>query len=396
MQKPTYPVFDADNHLYESPDFITDYLPKEHRRDIQIIQVKGYNRLLVKGQLVEYMPDPTFEYLAAPGVHVDYYKGNNPEGKTLREFTGEPIHCQPEFRDPVAKIKSLDEHGVDQTLMFPTLANLLEHSLIGDPDLTHTAIHAVNEYFHDTWSFNYQNRIYGVPVITMCLVEKAIAELEWVLERGAKAILIRPGPAAGYHGPRSNALEEYDPFWARVQESGIAVCFHAALPPLADYHITWEPGSRSQSAFQPTPLKQLILAHRDIEDQLAAMICHGALTRFPKLRIASVENGSDWVGHLLKGLEKNYRQLPQFFKEHPLDVFRRNIYINPFWEEDINELIGHVGEDRVIFGSDWPHPEGLAEPLSYLEFLNESQVSQQVQKKIMYDNSINLLNLKAA
>jgi predicted TIM-barrel fold metal-dependent hydrolase len=380
------PIFDADNHMYESPEVVTKYLPQENRRDLQFVEVRGRTKIAIKGQISNYMPNPTFDRVAAPGSHVDYYAGTNTEGKTLREMTGDPIDCRDEFRDPAARLIRLDEQGVERTLLFPTLANLLEYSLEGDPELTHTAVHAVNEYVHDTWSFDYKNRIFAVPVITLPIVEKAIQELEWVLKRGARAILVRPGPVTGYEGSRSFGLEEFDPFWARVQEAGVPVCMHASFPPLTHYYETWEP-NRSISAFEPTPLKRLLLRHREIEDAIAALICQGTLSRFPKLRIMSVENGATWVGPLLDELELTYRQIPQQFLENPLETFARSVWVNPFWEDDVVKLSSRIGEDHVLFGSDYPHPEGLAEPAEYFDHMTKAGVPEALQRKVMHENA---------
>jgi len=386
MNPPAYPVFDADNHLYESPEIVTEYLPSQHRRDIHFVQVRGRTKIAIKGEISEFMPNPTFERVAAPGCHVPYYAGTNTEGKSLRELTGEPIDCPPAFREPGPRLALFDELGINRSLMFPTMASLLEYSLEGDPDLTHTSVHAVNHWLHDTWSFDYEGRIYAVPVITLPILERAIEELEWVLERGARAILIRPGPVTGYHGSRSIGLPEFDPFWARVEEAGVPVCMHASFPPLTRYYEQWEPG-RTSNAFEPTPLKRLLIRHREIEDAVAALICQGTLSRFPKLRVMSVENGATWVGPLLDELALTYRQLPQEFAEDPLETFRRCVYVNPFWEDDIMQLVGRIGEDHVLFGSDYPHPEGLAEPLQFLDYLSEAGVSPSIQRKVMSDNA---------
>lgn len=386
MNATDYPVFDADNHLYEPPEVITEYLPKQYARDIQFVEVRGRPKIAVKGQITSYMPNPTFDRLAAPGTHMAYYAGTNTEGKTLRELTGEPIECRPEFREPGPRLKRFDELGISRALMFPTLANLLEYSLEGDPELTHAAVHAVNRCLYDDWSFDYENRIYTVPVITLPVVEKAIEELEWVLERGARAILIKPGPVTGYAGPRSFGLPEFDPFWARVEEAGIPVCMHASFQPLTHYYEQWEPG-RTDSAFEPTPLKRLLLRHREIEDAMAALLCQGTLSRFPKLRVMSVENGATWVGPLLDELELTYRQLPQEFDEHPVEVFKRAVYVNPFWEDDVIKLVDRIGEDHVLFGSDYPHPEGLAEPLEYFARMDAEGIEPRLQRKIMSENA---------
>ncbi len=396
MRDPGFPVFDADNHFYESPDMLSEYLPKQYARDIQFVQVHGRPRIAVKGTITEYMPNPTFERVARPGAHVEFYRGTNTEGRSLREMTGEPIDCLPAFREPGPRLELLDKLHVHRALVFPTLANLLEYTLDGDPDLTHAAIHAVNQWIFDVWSFEYRDRIFTAPVITLPIVEEAIKELDWVLENGAKAVLIRPAPVTGLRGSRSFALPEFDPIWARLQEARVPVCLHASFPPLTSYYEKWEPG-RTDSAFASTPLKQLLLQHREVEDALAAMICQGALTRFPDLKVVSVENGADWVAHLLEQLELAYGRMPQEFEEHPVEAFRRNVYVNPFWEDDVENLVDRITVDHVLFGSDYPHPEGLAEPLDYLDYLDDHpSLDDSAKRRIMSENANELLGLPTA
>jgi predicted TIM-barrel fold metal-dependent hydrolase len=177
-------------------------------------------------------------------------------------------------------------------------------------------------------------------VITMPIVEKAVEEVEWAIASGAKAVLVRPAPATGFRGSRSIGLPEFDPVWARLEEAGIAVCMHASFAPLNRYYEQWEPAS-SDSAFVTTPLKLMLLQHREIEDTLAALICQGTLSRFPNLRVMSVENGASWVAHMLHQLEFTYRRVPQDFLEHPVEVFRRNIWVNV--REDDARLVQLLG-----------------------------------------------------
>src|SRR3546814_9563987 len=102
----------------------------------------------------------------------------------------------------------MDELGVDRAPMFPALASLLEERLREEPDTIHAVIHSLNEWIHETWSFDYEGRIYATPVISLPIVEKAIEELEWCVERGAKTVLIRPAPVPGSDGSRSFGLAE--------------------------------------------------------------------------------------------------------------------------------------------------------------------------------------------
>ena len=255
-------------------------------------------------------------------------------------------------------MKLMDEQGLDRALMFPTLASLIEERFRDDPDAIHAIVHALNQWMYETWQFNYENRIFSTPVISPCIVEKGIEELEWVLERGAKAILLRPAPVPGLRGPRSFGLPEFDPFWERVAEADIVVGVHSSDSGYSRYINDWTGSDTEMLPFQPQAFAMLS-SWRPVEDAVSALICHGALSRFPTLKIAVIENGSSWVEPLLKTMKDAYKKMPQDFPEDPIEVFKRNIYISPFWEEDLAELAALIGEDHVLFGSDYPHPEGL-------------------------------------
>jgi predicted TIM-barrel fold metal-dependent hydrolase len=372
-------VFDSDNHLYETRDAFTRHLPDRYKSAIDYVEVRGRTKIVVRGTISDYIPNPTFDVVARPGAQEEYFRLGNPEGKSYRELVGDPIRCLPGFRAPAPRIELMDELGVDQTLMFPTLASLLEERLRDDPDLTHVVIHSLNQWLHDEWTFDYENRIFTTPIITLPIVDKAIEELEWVVERGAKAVLIRPAPVPGLAGSRSFAYPEFDPFWQKVVEADILVAMHASDSGYSRYQEDWV-GRQEMLPFRLDAFRMLTSGKRPIEDTAAAMTCHGLLTRFPDLRIASIENGADWVIPFLAHLADVHRKMPQMFEEDPVEAFKRNLYVAPFHEDDIARLIDVLGVDHLLFGSDYPHPEGLAEPCSYVDHLPEDLPQDEVEK----------------
>lgn len=383
-------IFDADNHLYETKDALTKYLPERYKNAVDYVEVRGRTKIVVRGQISEYIPNPTFDVVARPGAQEDYYRHGNPEGKSYREIFGEPMRSIPAFREPAARIELMNSQGLDRTLMFPTLASLVEERMKDDPELTHAVIHALNEWLYETWQFNYEDRIFTTPVITLPIVDKAMEELDWVLERGARVVLIRPAPVPGYRGSRSFGLPEFDPFWQKVVDADILVAMHSSDSGYERYANDWMGSGTEMLPFQPQSFRML-QAWRPIEDTVAALLCHGALSRFPALKIAVIENGSSWVEPLMKALKNQYKKMPQDFLEDPLEVFKRNIFISPFWEEDLGELAQLVGEDNVLFGSDYPHPEGLAEPASYLKEL--AGLPEETVAKIMGGNLARLMGV---
>jgi predicted TIM-barrel fold metal-dependent hydrolase len=388
-----FPVFDADNHMYETREALTQFLPSSHAGVIDYVEVRGRTKIAVKGKISEYIPNPTFDRVAAPGAQEEYFKVGNPDGKTRREIMGKAIEAIPAFREPGPRLELMDELGLDRALMWPTLASLVEERLRDDPDATHVVIHALNEWMHETWTFGYEGRIFPTPVITLPILDKAIAELEWVLERGAKIILIRPAPVPGFRGSRSFALPEFDPFWERVQEADVVVGMHASDSGYQRYINEWEGIYDEMTPFAGSSGFAAIVGHsgRAIVDTIASAIGHGLCTRFPRLKIAPVENGSNWVRGLLHDLEGAYAFNPHLFEEDPVQVFKRNIFVHPFHEEDPRGLVELLGADNVLFGSDFPHPEGMSDPITFvddLEGLDHDSIA-----KVMGGNLSRLMNV---
>ncbi|MBV8692274.1 MAG: amidohydrolase [Actinobacteria bacterium] len=385
-------IFDADNHLYETEDAFTKFLPDAYKGVVDYVDVRGRKKIVIRGQISQYIPNPTFEVVARPGAMEEYYRVGNPDGKDRRAIFGEPMKAIPAFREPGARLELMDEQGIDHTLMFPTLASLLEERMRDDPELIHVVIHALNEWIYETWRFDYEGRIFTTPVISLPIVDKAIEELEWVVERGAKAVLIRPAPVPGFRGSRSFGLPEFDPFWEKVVEHDVVVGMHSSDSGYERYANDWMGNNSEMLPFKPEAFRMLS-AWRPIEDSVSALVCHGALSRFPELKVAVIENGSTWVEPLLRNMADLWKKMPQDFAENPVDVVKRNIYISPFWEEDLLALGELIGVDHVLFGSDYPHPEGLADPVSYLEALQGAP--EEDVRKIMGGNLARLMNVAA-
>jgi len=122
------------------------------------------------------------------------------------------------------------------------------------------------------------------------------------------------------------------------------------------------------------------------------LIAHGVMDRFPNIRWVSAENGSIWVPHLVHMLKRAYGQMPKSFAKDPVETFQECVYVAPYYEEDLNELKQHVSADRMLFGSDWPHPEGLLLPLDFINEVKDFTPAEQ--QKFMSSNLKGLLEGK--
>ena len=317
MRELGFPVFDGDNHLYETREALTAYLPAEYKGAIRYVEVDGRTKIATMGQVSDYIPNPTFDVVAAPGAQEDFFRRGNPEGKSRRETMGKPIKAVAAFREPAPRLALMDEQGVDRAMMFPTLASLVEERFRDYPDAIHAIIHALNQWMLQTWTFDYQGRIFATPVISLPIVEHAIEELNWAVEHGARAVLIRPAPVPGLRGPRSFGIKEFDPFWRRVCETGVLVVMHVSDSGYSRFGNEWE-GAGEFLPFDPTPFRAYWThAHVPMADALASLACQGTLARFPDLRIYSVENGAHWVPSTLSALADTFKKMPQLFAEEP-------------------------------------------------------------------------------
>ena len=136
----------------------------------------------------------------------------------------------------------------------------------------------------------------------------------------------------------------------------------------------------------------MISKGRAVSDFYVATICQLLFERFDKIRFASVENGASWAPDLLHRLSDAANRNPGYFKTHPVDVFAERVSVTPFWEDDISTLVADVSIDRLLFGSDWPHAEGVEAPE---DFVTESLAwaDDVTTKRIARDNALELLGV---
>ena len=178
-----------------------------------------------------------------------------------------------------------------------------------DPELIHAVIHSLNQWIHDEWSFNYEDRIFATPVITLPIVEKAIEELEWVRRAGRQDGADPPGPGAGLR--RLAVVRPSRSSTRSGRPSSTPTCSCRCTPPTAATRATRAtgPARRRCCRSSPTPSACSPMGKRPIEDTMAAFdLPRRCFTRFPDLRVASIENGADWVVPFLEHLDG---RLPQ-------------------------------------------------------------------------------------
>ncbi|NLD75574.1 MAG: amidohydrolase [Acidimicrobiales bacterium] len=385
------PIFDFDNHYYEAEDAFTRHQDRKLRsRGVRWAEIDGRRRLLVGGRVNFYIANPTFDPVAKPGALFEWYRGN-PHDQTIVEAFGELEPLPAEYGDRDVRLKVMDEQGVAATLLFPTLGVGLEDALRDDPEAAVGVFDGFNRWLAEDWGFRYQDRIFAVPYIQMLDPAGAAAELKRVLDEGAVTVNVRNAPVPVPGGYRSPFDPVYDPFWGLAAEAGIPVSTHAGNDGYDALVQMWEPSGAESSLFR-SPLRGIVTKGRAVTDFYAAAICHGVFDRFPGLRLASVENGASWIPDLLYRLGDAANRNPGFFKTHPTETFRSHVWVTPFWEDHVDELVDVIGSDRLLLGSDWPHAEGTKQPIDFVTDTLAALPADAVEQ-IAWTNAVDLLGL---
>ncbi len=388
MSELDYSPFDADNHYYEAIDAFTRHVdPALQPRCVQWSEINGRKYHVIGGRVSRAVTNATFDPIVKAGAMHDYFRGN-PDGRQPWEFLTEREPIPAAYRDRDARIAQLDEHGLEAVWLFPTLGVLYEEALKHDPFAVTTTFRGFNRWMEEDWGFHYQERIFAAPYLTLCDLDWAVAELEWALSQGATNIVMRPAAVFTELGPRSPFAAQFDPFWARVNEAGITVVIHAGDSGYSLNGYAAEGFSAQFTGGVWAPSVRAFAIERAAYDWLITSAFEKIYQRFPNLRVASVENGSGFLSDLFRKLRETDKKMPGYFGEDPVAMFRRHVWINPFWEDDVNETVELMGADRVIFGSDWPHIEGMPRPLDYVPELKA--FDEDDRRKILRDNARHL------
>ncbi len=380
---------DADNHYYEPLEAFTRHLPKEfRRRGVRPVQTGKRVELLIGDRVNRFVPNPTFDPIIVPGCLDAFFRGQAPEGHDRSKLMQvEPLRI--EYRDRDARVAVLDEQGLDAVLLFPTLGCGVEEALRDDVPAAMASLSAFNRWLEDDWGFSHRGRLIGVPMLSLADPEAALAEVRSLLARGARIVHIRPAPVPTGRGGRSLGDPLHDPVWACVAEARIPVAFHLGDSGYNRFAGAWGAAETFEAFGSVDVLSRLVVSDRAIHDAVGSLVVHGVFRRHPELKVASIENGSDWLHLLAKRLRKLANQTPSVFHEDPLDTLRRHVWVTPYLEDDLRALADLIGVERILFGSDWPHGEGVAQPLDFakeLSMFDEAEV-----RRILRDNVVELL-----
>jgi len=353
-------VVDSDGHVLEPPDLWERYLePKYRDRAIRI-------RFLDNGD--EYLEVDRKMHFFGPGA----MGGNGGAFHDPKELIfgkkkyWETAQTTPGGIDPDARVRQMDEEGIDIALLYPTIGLCWEGEC-ADPELSAAYCRAYNNYLIDFCS-KHPDRLKPVAHVALRDVNLAVAEVRRVKDR-VKGIFITPYPANGC--PQGDRY--YDPFWAACEGARLPVASHVQtrrFTPGSELHRSGTPGSVMQSWFDSGAWLMFMQLSMDSLLGLNCVFQGGVLERFPQLRYVVLEIGCGWLPGWLERADGKY-DLFGFMtemKRKPSETFRRNCWISSDVDEsEISHVASVIGANRMLWASDYPHMDAHEDPVKELK-----------------------------
>lgn len=396
-QAPHYdgPIFDGDTHIQEKDySFFAKYLPEKYHQEWLPAR--------------KYGPDGSF------GLFIGDTKAENaevepgglipPPGK-LKEWlrainTGEKVEAgfmpTPDMSEAGPRLEKMKEFGVDGSIMFVgefvatfgILGQLVEQK---GPEGANALFHAWNQYLVEEWTLNVEDRIYPTAILALFDLEWAVQEAKWLVENGVRVVVMPMGPVDG----KSPADPYFDPVWQVLNDAGVAVTFHVSEANFM-HSLIYQWGEKPLQARKSGQTAwQWMFAYSEIPVMMtmANFVYWNFFERFPNIKMASVENGAEWLPRFMYKMDKmrgmarsGWWPMGQL-KERPSTIFKRHCFVVAYPEDDIKGIVDQLGGDAscLLMGSDYPHAEGVPAPRDFVVEGCNGLTPEQIEQ-IMYSN----------
>jgi predicted TIM-barrel fold metal-dependent hydrolase len=355
--------YDADSHIMELPDFLQKFADPALRADMPAV---SYSASIVTDEEVAVIMERggrhSDEHVAELLGLGDQLIAKSKEIQALGAFDG------------AERRKAMDMLGFKRQLVFATHSVAMPFSASSklDPALRYGGARAHNR--HMAAFCEGDARLMGVAICPLDDIDRAIAELDWILTQPTlKAVWIPHRPV----GERSPGHLGLDPFWARLADAGVPFVLHVGGAPLnvaRDWRDNGRPPTKDWlGGGENLRTKDIALLHQLPEAFLSMMILDGVLNRHPKLRGAAVELGAGWVPEMVTRLDwvvqhwsRNDENL-QALKRKPSEQIRDQLAFTPFVFEEVGAFIDRSDASLYLFSSDYPHIEGGRDPIGRFE-----------------------------
>ncbi|OAA27415.1 putative TIM-barrel fold metal-dependent hydrolase [Frankia sp. EI5c] len=382
-------VVDADAHMTERHDLFTERAPKGYEDRVPHVErIDGVDMWVIEGK--------TFGKAGSGGT-VDH------DGKkhAFRDSQGgswgiKDVH--PAAWDPKERIRLMDELGIQAQVLYPNAIGIGGQNLrnsVKDPIVLRLCVELYNDAMAEVQEES-GNRLLPMPIMPAWDIDACVAEAKRCAELGYRGVNMTADPQDS--GSPDLGHTAWDPFWEVCAGLNLPVHFHigASQTSLSYFGTTYWP---SQDDYVKPAIGGASLFQNNSRLLLNSAYS-GMFDRHPTLQMVSVESGIGWVPFMLEAMDyelaENAPKHADKLQKLPSEYFRDNWYAT-FWFEtgrgDLQHLIDQVGEDRVMFETDFPHPTCLhPDPI---EQVTEkiSTLRPETQRKVMGENAVKLYRI---
>jgi uncharacterized protein len=380
-------VVDADSHWCEPPDLFTKRAPAAFvDRVPRVEEVDGEKMWVFDGH-------PVGRFSAGGVIARDGTKESS--FHALMEWDHDEVHLG--AHDPEVRLGVLDECGIDAQIIFPSTIGLggQDLGMVEDPALCRLAIEIYNDGMAEIQADS-GNRLLPLPLMPAWDVDVCVQEARRVAGLGARGVNMTSDPQD--LGAPDLANRAWDPLWEVCCELALPVHFHIGASQTAMTFFGQYPwASHAENTKLAIGGTLLFIGNARVVTNL---ILSGMFDRYPELQMVSVESGVGWIPFILEALDYEMAENapPELaeMQRMPSDYFRTNLYATFWFENNRNklpDLIEAVGEDRILFETDFPHPTCLyPNPLQTVEAKMET-LTPEVRRKIFGENARRLYRL---
>jgi predicted TIM-barrel fold metal-dependent hydrolase len=354
------PIIDVDQHLFESRTTWSEHIDAAHRADALSISDDdaGWPWLTWRGDRLTPLEVPIPERSSLIGAD------------RLRRVRGERAPASfdelvpDSYRLAGARLELMDTFGLDASVLFPNYGLLWEQRLASDRGAQRANARAYNRFVAGVCGDG-EGRLFGVAHVLLHDPAWAVGEIARVRADGLRLAMIAPAPV----DDKPLSHPDFDPVWAAFSDHGVAPVFH-----VSEFESPLHPAWRQGEPEDGERLFDSIFLYLAPAVALADLILNGVLERFPSLRVGVVELTASWVPHFLLHIDgasdfytQRHGEPYHLLSARPSDYFLRQVRVAALPYEMPYRLVPKVGDDTYMIGSDWPHAEGVADPVAAAE-----------------------------
>jgi predicted TIM-barrel fold metal-dependent hydrolase len=380
----SYLAIDTDCHVGEPADLWTSRIPghADSVPRVQLNEQKNRHEWWIGDRYVTLAPAGTV-------AGADVVPPTNP--RTYDE-------AHPAAFDIDERLKVMDEERIWAQVLYPNVGGFgNDHFMkIEDVGLRNECVRAYNDYLAD-WIGTHTDRFVGVCMLPFWDLDETVREIERSSKLGHKAILMTGKPDVWWGSPHI-ADPFWNPVWDVTRDLGMSVSFHAGGgDPALGWRAAGYKGMPARTRFTANSVPTFFGNAQTLVD----VIFGGIPVRYPELKFVIVESGIGWVPFLLECmdyqfLEHRVREVSPELELMPSDYFRQSILTTFWFEKAAPELlIDRIGEDNVMFETDFPHPTSLWPPQSVREHAEHCLAKQpkRVQEKVLWRTAAEMYGL---